>query len=245
MTGGFLIRQFEGRRYSIYVPADYGEAPDRLWPTTLFLHGAGEGGRDGILPTEYQLGSAIRRDAARFPGLVVFPQVSQYQPVWKSADVDFALRVLGEVERHFAVDRERVYITGVSTGAKAAWHALYRHPELFAAALIVCGVLRPRLPDGSLMPDADPVVDDDADDPHGALAARMRDVATWVFHGDDDPVFPVGDTRAAVTALRSAGADISYTELEGFGHDVWDIAYYSPEVWRWLFAQRRRTGAEP
>ena len=33
-----------------------------------------------------------------------------------------------------------MYITGVSTGAKAAWHALYRHPDLFAAGLIVAGL---------------------------------------------------------------------------------------------------------
>ena len=30
-----------------------------------------------------------------------------------------------------------------------------------------------------------------------------------------------------------------YTELAGFGHDVWDVAYYAPEVTDWLFAQRR------
>lgn len=118
--------------------------PDRTWPTILFLHGAGEGGHDGLLPTEYQLGSAIRRNAAGYPGLVVFPQLRQYQPLWTSTDVQYALDVLDHVQQTYSCDADRIYLTGVSTGARAAWHALYRHPDRFAAALIVAGMVRLR-----------------------------------------------------------------------------------------------------
>jgi predicted peptidase len=216
MDTGFLTRSIQDgddrRLYQVYVPSDYD--PAHPWPAILFLHGAGEGGRDSLLPTEFQLGSAIRRNAAGYPGLVVFPQVPSYQPVWTSAEVDFALRVLGQVRDDFSVDPDRVYITGVSTGAKAAWHALYRNPELFAAALIVCGIVRPRRRDGTRIP-------------------------IWTFHGDADPVFPVSDAREVMAALAAAAAPVRYTELEGFGHDVWDVAYYSPDVVDWLFAQAR------
>ena len=242
MDTGFLTRVIvdggEARRYTVYVPGDYD--PDRRWPAILFLHGAGEGGRDGLLPTEYQLGSAIRRDAARYPGLAIFPQCRDYQWVWSSVDVDFAMRVLDQVRTDFSVDSDRIYLTGVSTGAKAAWHALFRHAEVFAAALIVAGVLQPRRPNGETTS-------------HQRLAQRIRDVAVWVFHGDDDPVFPVTDARDVVAALtspeaatqpdgaeRARRAERRYTELAGFGHDVWDVAYYSPEVTDWLFAQHRR-----
>ena len=246
MDSGFLTRTIatggEERRYSVYVPSDYD--PARPWPVILFLHGAGEGGRDGLLPTEYQLGSAVRRDAGRFPGLIVFPQCRSYQPVWRSEDVDHALAVLDHVQRDFHIDPDRVYLTGVSTGAKAAWHALYRNPSTFAAALVVAGVVRPTLPDGQLYPDADPVVPESDGDPHEALADRLQDIRVWMFHGDDDPVFPVAEAREVAAALRAVGAPVTYTELAGFGHDVWDIAYYSPEVSKWLFAQRRPAAGE-
>lgn len=241
MDTGFLTRAFDDdgdrRLYTVFVPSEYD--PDRAWPVILFLHGAGEGGRDGLLPTEYQLGSAMRRDAGRFPGLVVFPQVRTYQPLWTSADVDHALRVLDQVRVDFAVDTDRIYVTGVSTGARAAWHALYRHPQLFAAALVVCGVVRPRLPDGRRVLDPDPVVPEGDGDPPRELARALRDVPIWLFHGDDDPVFPVSDAREVAGAFASAGGALRYTELSGFGHDVWDIAYYAPEVSGWLFEQRR------
>lgn len=244
MQTGFLTRTFaheDGPRlYQVYLPSDYD--PDVPWPVILFLHGAGEGGRDGVLPTEYQLGSAIRRNAKAFGAIVVFPQVQRYQPLWTSLDVDYALDVLRQVQQEYACDPDRIYLTGVSTGARAAWHALYRHPELFAAALIVAGVVRPRQPDGSRVPDPDPVVPPGDGDPPQALGQTLARMPLWVFHGDDDPVFPVDDAREVVAALKQAGAPVTYTELPRFGHDVWDIAYYSPSVAAWLFDQRRAAG---
>lgn len=241
MATGFLTLAFahpDGPRlFGLYVPSDYD--PTRTWPTILFLHGAGEGGHDGLLPTEYQLGSAIRRNAAAYPGLVVFPQLQQYQPLWTSTDVQYALEVLDHVQQTYSCDADRIYLTGVSTGARAAWHALYRYPDRFAAALIVAGMVRPTIADGSLMPDPDPVVPDHDGDPAEALARVLPDVPLWVFHGDDDPVFPVHDARRVCAALSEAEGQVTYTELEGFGHDVWDIAYYSPQVALWMFAQHR------
>jgi predicted peptidase len=241
MDTGFLTRHVdadgERRLYQVYVPSDYD--PGRAWPAILFLHGAGEGGRDGLLPTEYQLGSAIRRDAKRYPGIVVFPQVATYKPRWTRCDVDHALTVLARVEADFAVDSDRVYITGVSTGAKAAWHALYRHPHRFAAALICCGLVRPTLRDGMLMPDPEPVVPETDGHPIIQLAERLRHLPVWTFHGSEDPVFPVQDARNIMRSLQKLGAPVRYTELAGFGHDVWDVAYYSPEVAAWLFSQSR------
>ncbi|MFM8896382.1 MAG: alpha/beta hydrolase-fold protein [Actinomycetales bacterium] len=240
MESGFLNRKCragDDRRYGIYVPVDY--EPTRPWPVILFLHGAGEGGCDGLLMTEYQLGSAIRRNAASYPALVVFPQCRSKQWVWSSADVDHAIEVLDLVRDEFAVDGQRVYVTGVSTGAKAAWHALYRHPHMFAAGLIVAGAVRPMAHDGGRVADPDPIVPGEDAHPHRVLARRLASMPVWVFHGDDDPVFDVRDAREITACLEAVGAPVRYTELPGFGHDVWDVAYYSEDVANWLLTQAR------
>jgi predicted peptidase len=33
---------------------------------------------------------------------------------------------------------------------------------------------------------------------------------------------------------------VRYTEFPEANHNSWDAAYATPELWKWLFAQRRR-----
>ena len=99
-----------------------------------------------------------------------------------------------------------MYITGVSTGAKAAWHALYRHPDLFAAGLIVAGAIRPIGQSGHRVHDPDPIVPGEEVHPHRVLARQLERIPLWIFHGDDDPVFDVADAREVAAALKAVGA---------------------------------------
>ncbi|MGI9089973.1 MAG: hypothetical protein ACR2GG_02580, partial [Gemmatimonadaceae bacterium] len=73
---GFLdrITTVEGvqSRYQVYVPPDFNRS--KKWPVILSLHGSGERGDDGVLPTAIGLGNAIRRHRAFVPAIVVFPQ---------------------------------------------------------------------------------------------------------------------------------------------------------------------------
>src|SRR5437764_15087822 len=75
-TTGFLLRTFKdeagAHKYTVFVP--HGYAPTKKWPVILFLHGAGERGNDGVLPTQYGLGPLIRLRESSFPFVAVFPQ---------------------------------------------------------------------------------------------------------------------------------------------------------------------------
>lgn len=240
MNTGFIthsIRHGRGHRlYQVYVPSGY--APERRWPAILFLHGAGEGGKDALLPTEYQVGSAIRRNPGHYPGLVVFPQI-QRKSEWTGADIRYALKVLSQAMRDYSLDPDRIYLTGVSSGASAAWKALCLSPKRFAAALIVCGYIPGLRRKMVAPPDSEAIVAGGDDDPMNLLATRVRDMPLWIFHGDVDPVFPVANARSIAATLKDRGGKVRYTELAGFGHDVWDVAYYSEMVADWLFGQSR------
>ena len=73
-----IYRDEEGEhRYGLFLPAGY--TPQRSWPVVLFLHGAGERGRDGLRPTYVGLGPAVRARAATFPFIAVFPQVEDQE----------------------------------------------------------------------------------------------------------------------------------------------------------------------
>jgi predicted peptidase len=76
-------------------------------------------------------------------------------------------------------------------------------------------------------------------DPYATLARRLRHLPMWIFHGAKDDVVPPDDDRRLYAALQSAGADVRYTEFPDANHNSWDAAYATPELWPWLFAQRR------
>jgi predicted peptidase len=218
-------------RYQVYVPRAYD--PGQHWPVILFLHGAGERGGDGSLQTVVGLGDAVRRDPARFPALIVFPQAPA-DGQWAGAPAEAAMAALDAVMARYATDPDRVYLTGISMGGNGAWYLAYRHPDRFAAVAPICGWVEshPRFARGQVVPGQD-------GEPFQALAHRLADVPIWIFHGDADTAVPVEQSRRAAAALEAAGADVRYTELPGVGHNSWDPAYQSSELSHWLFQQRR------
>ena len=234
---GFLDRSVtlagHAYHYQVYVPADYATKPS--WPAILFLHGAGERGDDGLLQTNVGLAPAIRQNPSRYPAIVVFPQVPR-DSQWVGTPGDMAVAALQQTMREFHVDRNRVYLTGLSMGGHGTWYVAYQHPELFAALVPICGWAR-EFPQfrGSV-----PAVPGDSAAVMPNLVQRLGKTPIWIFHGEMDQVVNVNGAREPAAALKAAGADVHYTELLGLNHNSWDAAYASDEFRRWLFAQQRR-----
>lgn len=234
---GFLDRSITvaGRsyRYQVYVPANY--QTKSSWPAILFLHGAGERGDDGLLPTNVGLGPAIRENPSRYPAIAVFPQVPR-DSQWVGAPGDMAVAALQQTMREFKVDPSRVYLTGLSMGGHGTWYVAYRHPQLFAAVVPICGWVR----EFARFRGSVPVVPGDSAAVMPNLVQRLSRVPIWIFHGEVDQVVDVNGSREPFNALKGASADVRYTELLGTDHNSWDAAFASEEFTRWLFAQQRR-----
>src|ERR1051325_9903838 len=234
---GFLDRTVavggQSYRYQVYVPADY--PAKAAWPVILFLHGSGERGDDGLLQTTVGLGPAIRRNAKRFPALVVFPQMPA-DSQWVGTPAEVALAALNRTLDELHADRDRVYLTGLSMGGHGAWYLAYRHPELFAAVAPICGWIE----DVSQFRGSVPVVPAESGAAVPALARRLAKTPIWIFHGEMDAVVPVTGSREPAGALKAVSADVRYTEFLGLNHNSWDAVYASDEFTRWLFAQQRR-----
>ena len=92
-------------RYQVYVPADF--KPSHKWPVIVYLHSNGAGGMDGLRHTDTGLASVIRRDRARVPAIVVFPQADPSSR-WSSPVMqEQALACLDAAAREFNGDADR------------------------------------------------------------------------------------------------------------------------------------------
>ena len=69
------------------------------------------------------------------------------------------------------------------------------------------------------------------------FAHHLPAIPIWIFHGSDDPVVPVGESRGMADVL---GANAAYTEFPLVGHDSWNPAYRTTGVVSWLVKQKRK-----
>ncbi|MSR47568.1 MAG: phospholipase [Planctomycetes bacterium] len=193
-----------------YVEPSAADAP--RWPLVLFLHGMGERGDDLALVARH--GPQKQIAAGReFEAIVVSPQCPISSQFGWSLPALTAL--LDDVMERFAVDPDRVYLTGLSMGGYGTWSLACEQPERFAAIVPICG----------------------GGDP--AKAVKLVGLPTWAFHGAADPVVPLAQSEAMVRAIETAGGVPKFTAYAGVDHDSWTRTYADEAMWSWLFAQRR------
>lgn len=206
-------------------------------PVILFLHGAGERGDDNLAQIKVGIAPAIQRQRESFPFIVVLPQCPKGR-WWTESDMQsLALNALDQTIKELNGDSSRTYLTGLSMGGYGSWMMASNNPSRFAALAVVCGGVVP--PRGLNLPkDATPPL---SDDPYAAVAAKIRKIPVWVFHGNADSSVPVSESRKMVEALKAVGAKVRYNEYEGVGHNSWDKAYAEADLFPWLLTHRSKT----
>jgi len=205
------VTKVVGCRYLLYLPRNYGVEKGKRWPLMLFLHGAGERGDDLTLVEVHGPPKLIAK-GRDYPFIVVSPQCPT--GIWWSLDVLNAL--LDEIIASYAVDEDRVYVTGLSMGGFGTWGLAIERPERFAAIAPVCG----------------------GGDPW--QADRLKGVPAWVFHGAKDGVVPPKKSEEMVEALKKVGGEVEFTLYPDAGHDSWTATYDNPKLYEWLLAHTRR-----
>lgn len=215
---GFLSRTYKDEtgdhKYVLFVPRAY--TPAKKWPVILFLHGAGERGKDGLLPVQIGLGPLVRLREANFPFIVVFPQAEELRgrilTGWspEGADGQRALRILEQVEKDYSADTRREILTGWSMGGYGAWEWAAKFPERWLSVVPVSGK-------------GDP-----------ATADKLKNVPIWAWHGGKDRAVPASGSREMIEAVKAAGGQPRYTEIAEAGHDVWKQVYDDDALYAWM-----------
>ena len=233
----------------LFVPP--GVAPADGWPLLVFLHGQGESSGAAELAAVALQGPP--QHAGRHPGSMKFAVLCPQKPLQAQFfDAHVALGIMRLVDEYIGslpLDRQRVYLTGLSQGGIGTW-GLASDPayaKRFAAIAPICG--------GFV---------------HGKQkrATVLADTPVWAFHGANDSILPVALSDDSIAALkatdRTAFAGVpKYTRLDNArgsdyawaaagvpdmeGHASWVEAYYPmglkigalPPLYEWLLLHKR------
>ena len=174
--------------YSLYVPEQYD--PQHHWPLIIALHGAGGANNEYLL-------TWLR--PAKSKGYIVLAPKSLgltwavEKPEPDVVSITSALMALHEC---YAIDPDRILVTGLSDGGTFSYALSASRPNLFGAVAPVAGVLPPWL--------------------------DMQKAVTLPFliiHGSQDFIFPVAVARLAhATLIENGLKEVTFTELPEWGH---------------------------
>jgi predicted peptidase len=129
--------------------------------------------------------------------------------------LDGILAILDEAARIHPVDKNRIYLTGLSMGGYAVWDLAMENPDRFAAIAPVCAA-------GSK-----------------ERVSLLRDVPVWAFHGAKDDIVPVEEANSIIKELLTSGGDARITIYPEGDHDAWTETYNNPELYNWFLGNIR------
>ncbi|RCJ25174.1 phospholipase [Nostoc minutum NIES-26] len=182
-----------------------------LLPAIVFLHGAGERGSN-LEDVKRQGLAKIAEEQPNFPFIVISPQC----PPSQSWSVERLSPLLDEAIASYPIDRDRIYLTGLSMGGYGTWRWAAAEPERFAAIAPICG----------------------GDNP--MKARNLQNLPVWAFHGAQDRVVPLRESEIMVSALKDCGGNVKFTVYPEAGHDSWTQTYNNPELYEWFLQHRRQ-----
>lgn len=229
--------------YIVHFPLSSVSPP---YPAVIFLHGSGSVGTvsdldnnafwDGVgkLCSDYDSGSgdAAAKEAVE-NYLIILPlctasYCSGDQRQWEPADV---LQVLDAVKASYAVDADRVTISGYSMGGKGTWTTAMQSPTSFSSLITSAGY-------------------DEFNSSLSALTSALvqplvtADMAFQCFVGTDDVKQPIADAQPVLDILKDLNANYNETTISGADHTAMSTAPYElTTLWDWVAKQSRSGGS--
>ena len=203
--------------YQFYLPPE-AKTGARL-PLVTFLHGIRERGTGGFINGMFA--QLVKQYLKAIPAIVLFPQCAPAK-FWAEAPMDeMVMRQIETIAGDYEVDTERQYLLGVSMGGYGVWHFAANYPQKFAALVSICG--------GS------PLTTGDRFKP---IAEKVGKTPAWLFHGAEDKVVQVSESRSMVAAIKANQGSVKYSEYPEVGHNVWLNALNEKDLLPWILAQK-------
>ena len=200
-------------QYNLYLPNNYYDTSDD-YPLVLFLHGAGERG-DSLDMVETHGIPKLIKNGKDFPFITLAPQCPRFQYWPEPVNVKALIQLVEKIITQFRIDHNRVYSTGLSMGGFGTLAIAKERPDLFAGIIPVCG---------------------------GVDTTNIKNLKTmpiWLFHGAEDEVVPVRNSKIVYQTLKKINPKIYLTIYPDINHNSWDMTYDNTDIYDWLLKNRK------
>lgn len=223
--------------YALYVPPGWRENEDKKYPLIVALHGLGG---HPVKTLSVLFGHPLAEDETReqrirFPGqpgrapmFVLAPEAFGNSGYYALGERD-VLEVLDIVKKRYRIDDSRIYMTGASMGGTGAARIPLHYPDIFAAAVPLCGYHNMRY------------YSQVRNQPLSSVENYLLDVHSnieWVKNGTHLPLYMVHGTQDQPRQSRDLlehyllqGNDAALTLIDA-GHNVWDDTYKDGWIFR-------------
>lgn len=232
---GSFTKRSDSIQYRILFPENFD--PSQKYPVVFVLHGRGESGNDNEKQLTHGARLFLKDDVRKnFPAIVVFPQCPE-ESYWANVNITTndkgkrnfsfveggkptqAMHALQGMVKDFLkkpfIDKNQVYVGGLSMGGMGTYELLRRQRKTFAAAFAICG----------------------GDNTNNIK--KYQTVPLWIFHGGKDDIVDPAFSMAIAERLKTVGDEVKFTLYPNANHNSWDNAFAEPDLLPWLFKHSR------
>lgn len=218
---GYENRYIGNFRCGVFVPPSYD--PSKKYPLVIYLHGKSDTVSRNM--AWYHNPAALKDPAIVLTPKCPLSETGEWGNSWISKDppmIKKTFEMIDAIKKQYNIDKDRIYIYGISMGAIGTFGLIQRYPDLFAGGYAVCGWGNPE------------------------IVPQLSKIPFWIFHGEQDDVVPVEGSRGVHSAvLAYGGRQIRYTEFKDVKHDAWSHLD-NTEIITWLLKQKKgATHASP
>jgi hypothetical protein len=185
------------RPYVIFVPSSY----DPMTPTPMLVHLHGLVMRPDIEPNpkEYIGNDTLMALAEERGWIVLFPFGQKGASWFDEVGMTNIMTLVRAAKIDFNIDDDRVYLSGFSDGASAAFLFAMIMPTDFAAFVALNGSMGVGSEDGGF----------------STYATNMANTHIYVTTADRDRFYPTSQMERTIAMAEKAGAKILYRRLKG------------------------------
>ena len=218
--------------YRILKPLDYDSS--KKYPLHLVLHGSGERGNDNVSQLIHGGNLFLKKEnREEYKSWVIFPQCSkndrwpsilkdqwdknfENKTIKPNKSLGLVLKLMDKFIEKKQVDKQRIYVSGLSMGGMGTFEMLFRRPDMFAAATPICGNGITQL-----------------------AKSYATKVPVWIFHGSDDKVVSPKHSLNMAKAIIEAGGSPKMTLYENVRHGSWNNAFEEKDFLKWIHSKSK------